>query len=190
MNIYQAIALVSAALAVLAGSWDAYRLRSEQRYSVLVIAITAGGPILSLWLYLTITSLELKQVVSILLFVAGGAAGVYAANRADISEVGSSGQIRMIGASWLPLPAALAVGALQVSVAAGSLAVQVVALAALEAAVAFGVVSAVVLMYRRSTFGKAPAPAAGAPVGGPPMGGGPTGGAPTAGSPTGGAPAT
>lgn len=168
MNIYQAIALVSAALAVLAGSWDAYRLRTEQRYSLPVMAITAGGPILSLWLYLTITSLELKQVVSIVLFVAGGAAGVLAADRAKLSEVGSSGQIRMVGASWLPLPAALAVAALQVSVAIGSLAAQVLSLAVLEAAVAFGVVSAVVLMYRRSTFGKTPAPAGGSPAGGAP----------------------
>lgn len=174
MSIYQAIALVSAALAVLAGSWDAYRLRSEQRYSLIVMAITAGGPILSLWLYLTITSLELRQVVSILLFVAGGAAGIYAANRAKLSEVESSGQIRMIGASWLPLPAALAVAALQVSVAVGSLAAQVLSLAVLEAAVAFGVASVVVLGYRRSTFGKKPAPPSGAPAGnGAPQGGAP-----------------
>ena len=71
MNIYQGIALVSAALAVLAGAWDAYRLRHEQRYSLVVMAITAGGPILSLWLYLTITGLALKQIVSIVLFAAG-----------------------------------------------------------------------------------------------------------------------
>ena len=160
MNIYQAIALVSAALAVVAGSWDAYRLRQEQRYSVVVMAITAGGPILSLWLYLTITGLALKQVVSIALIAAGAAAGLYAANRAELSEVGSDGQIRMVGASWLPLPAAIAVAALQVSGAVALLAGQVFSLAALEAAVAFGVSSAVVLAYRRSTFGK-PAPGSG-----------------------------
>jgi hypothetical protein len=152
MNMYQAIALVSAALAVLAGSWDAYRLRHEQRYSLVVMAITAGGPILSLWLYLTITGLSLKQVVTIALIAAGAAAGLYAANRAKLSEVGSGGQIRMVGASWLPLPAALAVAALQVSGAVGMLAGQVFSLAALEAAVAFGVCSAAVLVYRRSTF--------------------------------------
>ena len=154
MNIYQAIALASAALAVLAGAWDAYRLRHEQRYSVVVMAITACGPILSLWLYLTLTGLSLKQMVSIALLGAGVAAGLYAASRAKLSEVGSSGQIRMVGASWLPLPAALAVAALQVSGAAGMLAGQIFSLAALEAAVAFGVSSAVVLVYRRSTFGK------------------------------------
>jgi hypothetical protein len=168
MNIYQAIALVSAALAVVAGSWDAFRLRGEQRYSLVVMAITAGGPILSLWLYLTLTGLELKQIVSIGLFAAGTAAGVYAANRAKLSEVGSAGQIRMVGASWLPLPAALSVAALQVSGAVGLLAGQVFSLAALEAAVAFGVSSAAVLLYRRSTFGRtgqgtgASAPGAGA----------------------------
>ena len=156
MNIYQAIALVSAALAVLTGSWDAYRLRHEQRYSVVVMVITAGGPILSLWLYLTITGLSLKQVVAIALIAAGAAAGVYAANRARLSEVGTGEQIRMVGASWLPLPAAIAVAALQVSGAVGLLAGQVFSLAALEAAVAFGVSSAVVLVYRRSTFGTPP----------------------------------
>ena len=154
MNIYQAIALVSAGMAVLAGSWDAYRLRREQRYSLVVMVITAGGPILSLWLYLTITGLGLKQIASIALFAAGAAAGFYAANRAKLSEVESSGQIRMVGASWLPLPAALAVAALQVSGAVGMLAGQVFSLAALEAAVAFGACSAVVLVYRRSTFAK------------------------------------
>jgi hypothetical protein len=170
MNIYQAIALVSAALAVAAGSWDAFRLRREQRYSIVVMAITAGGPILSLWLYLTVTGLALKQIVSIGLFAAGIGAGVYAANRAKLSEVGSGGQIRMVGASWLPLPAALSVAALQVSGAVGLLAGQVFSLAALEAAVAFGVSSAAVLAYRRATFGKA-GQATGAPSGDAPAGG-------------------
>jgi hypothetical protein len=163
MNIYQAIALVSAALAVIAGSWDAYRLRREQRYSLVVMAITGGGPILSLWLYLTVTALSLKPIVSIALFAAGAAAGAYAANRAKLSEVEPSGQIRIVGASWLPLPAALSVAALQISGAVGSLAGQVFSLAALEAAVAFGVASAVTLAYRRSTIGL-PAPQGGAPA--------------------------
>jgi hypothetical protein len=171
MNIYQAIALVSAALAVAAGSWDAFRLRREQRYSIVVMAITAGGPILSLWLYLTVTGLALKQIVSIGLFAVGIAAGVYAANRTKLSEVGFAGQIRMVGASWLPLPAALSVAALQVSGAVGLLAGQVFSLAALEAAAAFGVSSAAVLGYRRATFGKAGqgtgAPSSDAPAGGP-----------------------
>ncbi|MGA2513465.1 MAG: hypothetical protein ABSG37_07585 [Candidatus Limnocylindrales bacterium] len=153
MNIYQAIALVSAALAVAAGSWDAYRLRHEQRYSRPVMVITAGGPILSLWLYLTVTGLSLKQPVSIALFAVGAIAGAFVANRAKLSEVGSSGQVRIVGASWLALPAALAVAALQGSGALGSLAGQVLSLAALEAAVAFGVASAGMLVYRRSTVG-------------------------------------
>ena len=153
MNIYQAIALVSAGLAVLAGSWDAYRLRHEQRYSALVMVITAGGPVLSLWLYLTVTNLSLKQPVSIGLLAAGAAAGVYFAHRTAITPVGESSQIRMVGASWLPLPAALSVGAIQVSGAASSFTAQVLSLATLEATVAFGVASAVTLLYRRSTIG-------------------------------------
>jgi hypothetical protein len=170
VNIYQAIALVSAALAVAAGSWDAYRLRHEQRYSLVVMAITAGGPILSLWLYLVVTALSLKLIVSIALIVAGAAGGVYAANRARLSEVGSSGQIRLVGASWLPLPAAISVAAVQVAGAAGFLAGQIFALAALEAAVAFGVASAVVFAYRRATFGQPRAQNAPAPGPGPGLG--------------------
>jgi hypothetical protein len=168
MNIYQAIALISAALAVAAGAWDAYRLRREQRYSVVVMAISAGGPILSLWLYLVVTGLSLKQVVSLALFVGGAAAGAYAANRAKLSEVEAGGQIRMVGASWLPLPAALSVAAVQISGAVGLFAGQILSLAALEAAVAFGVASAVMLVYRRSTFGRPPATAASAFPGGAP----------------------
>jgi hypothetical protein len=155
MNMYQLIALVSAALAVAAGSWDAYRLRREQRYSAMVMAITAGGPILSLWLYLTLTGLQLKPIVGVGLMVAGAAAGVYAANRATLSEAGSGGQMRMVGASWLPLPAAMCVAAVQVSGAVTLLAAQVFSLAALEAAVAFGVASAVTLLYRRASFAQA-----------------------------------
>lgn len=161
MNIYQAIALVSAGLAVLAGSWDAYRLRHEQRYSALVMVITAGGPVLSLWLYLTVTNLSLKQPVSIGLLAAGAAAGVYFARRAALTETGENSQIRIVGASWLPLPAALSVAAIQVSGAASSFTAQVLSLAALEVTVAFGVASAVTLLYRRSTIGGTAQPAPG-----------------------------
>jgi len=167
MNLYQAIALASAALAVLAGAWDAYRLRNEQRYSLPVMAIAAAGPVLSLWLYLLVTGLALRPLVSIALFVGGSAVGLYAGRLAKLSSVGSSGQVRLVGASWLPLPAALCVAALQVSAAAGSLTAEVLSLAALEAAVVFGVASAVVISWRRSALGRTtrpsptPGPAAG-----------------------------
>jgi hypothetical protein len=160
VNIYQAIALVSAGLAVLAGSWDAYRLRHEQRYSAPVMAITAGGPVLSLWLYLTVTNLSLKQMVSIGLLAAGAAVGVYFARRVSLTEVGEGGQIRLVGASWLPLPAALSVAAIQISGAAGSFTAQVLSLAALEVTVGFGVGAAVTLFYLRSTFGQTAQPGA------------------------------
>lgn len=160
MNIYQAIALVSAGLAVLAGSWDAYRMRHDHRYSVRVMAITAGGPVLSLWLYLVVTNLSLKQAVSIGLLAAGAVAGIYFARRVALTEVGEKGQIRLTGASWLPLPAALAVAAIQVSGAVPSFTAQVLALAALEATVAFGVGSAATLWYRRATFGRPAQPGA------------------------------
>lgn len=163
MNVYQLIAVVSAALAVAAGAWDAYRLRRNHRYSAVGLAISAGGPIISLIVYLLVTNLALKQIVTVGLLVLGGAVGVYVASRATLSEVGESGQIRMTGVSWLPLPAALSVGAIQICSAIGSLAGMVIALAALEASVGFGVAAAVLIVYRRSSMGvpgaKPPEPA-------------------------------
>jgi hypothetical protein len=155
MNLFQAIAITSAALAVLAGAWGAWRLRREQRYSTAVMAITAGGPVLSLWLYIVVTNLALRPIVSLVLVAIGAAAGVYAGRLAKLSTVGASGQVRLVGASWLPLPAALCVAVLQVSAAADSLTGEILSLAALEAAVAFGVASAVVLVWRRSQLGRA-----------------------------------
>jgi hypothetical protein len=165
MSIYQIIALGSAALAVVAAAWDTWRLRREQRFSLPVMVITAGGPILSLLLYLLITNLALKQFVTIGVVLIGLAIGVWAGRLGKLSEVRPSGQIRLLGASWLPLPAALAVGAIQVSVAVGSFAAQVISLAVLEGAVSFGVASAVTLALRRATMPRSPRPAAGIPGG-------------------------
>jgi hypothetical protein len=155
MSFFQAIAITSAALAVLAGAWDAWRLRRDQRYSTAVMAITAGGPVLSLCLYILVTNLSLRPIVSLALVAAGLAAGVYAGRLAKLSAVDAGGKVRLVGASWLPLPASLCVAALQASAAADSMTGEILSLAALEAAVAFGVASAVVLAWRRSTFGRA-----------------------------------
>lgn len=164
MNVYQAVAIGSAALAVLAGSWDAWRLRRSQRYSTPVMVVTAGGPVLSLWLYILVTNLSLRPYVTALLVAIGAAAGLYAGRRAKLYEAGPGGQVRLVGASWLPLPAAACVAALQVSAAAGSLAAEIVSLAALEAAVTFGVASAASLAWRRSQVrrGRHPSPLPGA----------------------------
>jgi hypothetical protein len=167
VSLWQTIAIVSAALAVLAGAWDAWRLRRDQRYSTVVTVITAGGPVLSLVLYILVTNLALRPYVTAVLVVIGAAAGVYAGRLAKISTVGPGGQTRLVGASWLPLPAALCVAALQVSGAANSLSGQVLSLAALEAAVSFGVASAAALTWRRAALvraersGPAPKPQAG-----------------------------
>jgi hypothetical protein len=155
VSLLQAIAIVSAALAVLAGAWDAWRLRRDQRYSTVVMAISAGGPVLSLVLYVLVTNLSLRPYVTAALVVVGVAAGVWAGRRAKLSVVGPGGQVRLAGASWLPLPAALCVAALQVAGAANSLAGEILSLAALEAAVSFGVASAVVLAWRRAAFVRA-----------------------------------
>ena len=155
MNVYQLIAVVSAGLAVAAGAWDAHRLRRNHRYSAAGLAISAGGPALSLIIYLLVTNLALKQIVTIGLLAAGGAAGVFVAGRATLSEVGESGQIRMTCVSWLPLPAALCVGSIQICSAIDSLAGVVFALAALEVSVGFGVAAAVTIVHRRSSMGSA-----------------------------------
>jgi hypothetical protein len=165
MSIYQIIALGSAALAVVAAAWDAWRMRREQRFSLPVMVITAGGPVLSLLLYLLITNLALKQFVTLGAVLLGLAIGVWAGRLAKLSTVTPSGQVRLVGASWQPLPAALAVGAIQVAVAVGSFAAQVISLAVLEGAVSFGVASAVVLTLRRATMRRSPGPATGLPGG-------------------------
>jgi hypothetical protein len=156
VNVYQLIAVVSAALAVLAGAWDASRLRRNHQYSAAGLAISTGGPILSLIVYLLVTNLALKQIVSVGLLALGGAAGVYVARRATLSETDETGRVRMTGASWLPLPAALSVGAIQICGAIDSLAGMILALAALEVSVAFGVAAATTLMYRRSATSPTP----------------------------------
>jgi hypothetical protein len=167
VTFFQAIAIFSAALAVLAGAWDAWRLRRDQRYSGTVMAITAGGPVVSLLLYILVTNLSLRPYVTSALVVIGAAIGLYAGRRAGLSATGPDGQIRLVGASWLPLPAALCVAALQVAGAANSLTGEILSIAALEAAVAFGVASAAVLWWRRTAFIRAQrrAPTAGPQAG-------------------------
>jgi hypothetical protein len=176
MNVYQVIAIVSATLALGAGLWDARRLRTTQRYSGLALAISAGGPILSLGLYLLVTNLALKEVVSLVLVALGAALGFYAASRATLAHANTAGEIRLVGASWLPIPAAASVAALQVYSAIGSLPGLIVALSALEISVAFGVAAALTLMYRRAALESrqavpggpnAPTAPPASPVGGP-----------------------
>jgi hypothetical protein len=188
MNFYLLIAVGSAALAVAAGIWDGYRLRTNARYSPLVLGISAGGPVISLVLFLLVGGLSLKLPVTVGLLAVGAFVGILVAQRAKLSIVapredksGEDGsepcaetadaaadatdgedeeaqprvpQVRLVGASWMPVPAALAVAALQVSSALGSVTWEILALAALEAAVAFGVASAAVLIRRRSRFGQ------------------------------------
>jgi hypothetical protein len=188
MNVYLLIAVGSAALAVGAGIWDGYRLRTNARYSPLVLWITAGGPVVSLVLFLLVGGLGLKLPVTLGLLALGTTIGVLVAQRARLSVVvpcedepggdpaepcadeadatagpkggGPKGgrskepQVRLVGASWMPVPAAFAVAALQVAVALELVTWEILALAALEAAAAFGVASAAVLVRRRSRFGR------------------------------------
>ena len=148
MNEYQAVAVCSAGLAVLAGLWDAARIRRRQRYSTLALAVGAAGPIVSLVLYLILTNLTLKESATAALVGGGAVLGMLAAARARLARV-EDGAIRLSGAAWLPLPAALAVAAVQACSAAETLAGMIIAIAALEAAVGFGVGAALMLMLRR-----------------------------------------
>jgi hypothetical protein len=151
MNEYQLVAVFSAVLALLAGLWDARRIRRRQRYSTLAVAVGAGGPVVAVVLFLVTTNLMLKGSVTAALLGGGAVLGMTAASLAQVGRA-ERGAIRLSGAAWLPLPAALAVAAVQLCAAAESLAGMIIAIAALEAAAAFGVGAALVLMLRRATM--------------------------------------
>jgi hypothetical protein len=164
MNVYQAIALVSAALALAAGLWDAYRLRRGMRYSAAMVAIIAAGPVVSLWLYLVVTGLSLKPVASVSMLVVGAATGTLLARRASVTETASDGSVRMRAVAWLALPAAFSTAAVQVASAIESFSWMIIALAAFEASVGFVAAAAITLIYRRSRLGRAGAAGASAPT--------------------------
>ena len=88
------MAIAAAVLAVAAGSWDAYRLRRNARYSGLVMAMTAGGPVLSLLLFIIVTNIELKPAVTLVLFAVGAVAGVFLARLAclDAAEAAEAAE--------------------------------------------------------------------------------------------------
>jgi hypothetical protein len=150
MNEYQLVAVFSAVLALLAGLWDAWRIRRRQRYSTLAVAVGAGGPVVAVAIFLVTTNLMLRVSVTAALVAGGAVLGMTAASLAHVGRA-ESGAIRLSGAAWLPLPAALAVAAVQLCIAAESLAGMIIAIAALEAGAAFGVGAALVLMLRRAT---------------------------------------
>jgi len=149
MNEYQAVAVLSACLALLAGLWDALRIRRRQRYSTIALLVGAAGPIVSLVLYLVATNLMLKGSVTAALVGGGAVLGVAAASWSRLTRA-EGGAIRLNGAAWLPLPAALAVAAVQFCAAAETLAGMIVAIAALEAAAGFGAGAALTLLLRRA----------------------------------------
>lgn len=154
MNGYQTIALVSACLALVAGAWDANRIRRRQRYSTLALAVGAVGPIVSLVLYVMATNVTLKPEATAGLMGGGGLMGILAATSAAVTRPERQRAIRLSGAAWLPLPAALSVAAIQACAAVQSLAGLILSLAALEAAVGFGVGAAFTLIVRRMTIGR------------------------------------
>jgi hypothetical protein len=151
MNEYQLVAVFSAVLALLAGLWDGWRIRRRQRYSTLAVAVGAGGPVVAVVLFLVTTNLMLKASVTAALVGGGAVLGMTASSLAQVRRA-EAGAIRLSGAAWLPLPAALAVAAVQLCAAAESLAGMIIAIATLEAAAAFGVGAALVLMLRRATM--------------------------------------
>jgi hypothetical protein len=149
MNEYQAVAVFSAGMALLAGLWDAWRIRRRQRYSTLALFVGAVGPVVAAVLFVFTTNLALKPNVTLGLAGGGAGLGFLAAWMAGVRRA-ENGAIRLSGAAWLPLPAALAVAAVQICVAAESLAGTIIAIAALEAAAGFGVGAALTLMLRRA----------------------------------------
>jgi hypothetical protein len=154
MTGYQAIAIGSLCLVVIAGLWDAVRIWRKRRYSTLALLIDAVGPIVALGAYMAVTGLSLKLAATLALVVAGGILGILAAEIASLART-RDGAIVLTRAAWLPLPAAICVGAVQACAAAGSLAGVILALAALEAAAGFGVGAVLGLSFRRLTLGPA-----------------------------------
>jgi len=163
MNEYQVVAVIGALLALLVGLWGAWLIGRRRRYSTMALIVGAAGPIVALVLYLVMTNLTLKPAASAGLAGGGAALGVLAGLLPKLTRA-EGGAIRLVRAAWLPLPAALAVAAVQVCAAAETLAGMIVAIAALEAAAGFGVGAALMLMLRRA-FVRRPKAAGTSPAG-------------------------
>jgi len=86
MNEYQAVAVLSALLALLAGC-GCLADQASPAYSTLALVVSAAGPIVSLALYLLLTSLMLKPPATAALAGGGAALGMLAATRARVARV-------------------------------------------------------------------------------------------------------
>jgi len=146
-EVYQAIALIAAAVAVLGALTIVLRLHGERPFSSLSVIVAALSAVIVVVLYSFTFEVELKQEVILALVAGGAVAGLALGFKLPLYVGGGSVVSRMAG--WhLALPG-LAVAALQIEGVRGSMDGVVFGLAALYAATALAVAACAALLLRR-----------------------------------------
>lgn len=146
-EVYQAIALIAAGLAVLGALVTVLRLHGERPFSAVGVIVAALGAVAVVVLYSFAFEVELKQEAIWGLIAGGAMAGLALGFKLPLYVDGGSVVSRMAG--WhLALPG-LAVAALQIEGVRGSMDGVVFSLAALYAATAFAVAACAALLLRR-----------------------------------------
>ncbi|MDI6858702.1 MAG: zinc ribbon domain-containing protein [Dehalococcoidia bacterium] len=146
-EVYQAIALIAAAVAVLGALTTVLRLHGERPFSALGVIVAALGALAAVVLYSLTFDVELKQEAISGLVAGGAVAGLVLGFKLPLYVGGGSVVSRMAG--WhLALPG-LAVAALQIEGVRGSMDGVVFSLAALYAATALAVAACAALLLRR-----------------------------------------
>jgi hypothetical protein len=146
-DVYDVIAIASAAFIVLAGLWTAFRLHGERPFSMSSVLLAGAGPVIVLVIYSLTLDVDLKQTAVWALLGGGAAAGLLFARTIPVYASGPGVVTRASG--WHLLPPMLAMAAIEVTGARESFEGLVLALAGLYAATAFAVAASVLLLVRR-----------------------------------------
>jgi len=163
-DVYDVIAIASAAFIVLMGLWTALKLHKENPFSALSVLLGGAGAAISLAIYLLIVDIELKKEATWGLLAGGALAGAFFGRRIPLYH--REGTVFSRAAGWhLALPAA-AIAAFQVTGVQESVDGTILSFAALHAATGFAVVACALLLVRRLGIRPAAAPSEGqsAPV--------------------------
>jgi hypothetical protein len=161
-DVYDVIAIASAAFIVLAGLWTAFRLHGERPFSMSSVLLAGAGPVIVLVIYSLTLDVDLKQTAVWALLGGGAAAGLLFARTIPVYASGPGVVTRASG--WHLLPPMLAMAAIEVTGARESFEGLVLALAGLYAATAFAVAASVLLLVRRFGVRRVAAPAEGSPA--------------------------
>jgi uncharacterized membrane protein len=146
-DVYEVIAIVSAAFIVLMGLWTAVRLHKERPFSMLAVLLAGAGPVAALVIYTLTLDVDLKQGAVWGLLGGGAAAGLLFARSIPVYASGPGVFTRASG--WHLLPPMLAIAAIQVTGARESFEGLILALAGLYAATGFAVAASALLLVRR-----------------------------------------